>query len=223
MNKPDKSEDYVALSYLEYRTDPMDTFYTHPILGLISRMRLKSIQKKLSGFENKTILDAGCEAGYMSIKLSESGFNVIPFDICKNAIHDLKNKLNSTNHEKITDPIAADIICLPFKTKTVDAIVCSEAIQFLKSPQKFMGEFERILKKDGLLVISFGNHRNRKLFFPILHFIGFNTEAIDKTFPYQHSLEDLVSSGTDKLTVEQIDYVPTRLITFTTIIVFRKK
>lgn len=218
-----QSGDYTSLSYLEYHSDPMDPFYTHPLLGLISRMRLKNILKKISGLKGKTILDAGCEAGHLSIKLAEAGLNITPFDLCKDAIHDFKKKLKTRNNEKINDPMVADILHMPFKAETIDAIVCSEVIQFLESPRVFLGEFSRTLKKEGVLILSFGNHKNRKLFFPILHYLGFNTDAIDKTFPYQHSLEDFLSENGDTFTVEEIDYLPTRLITLNTIVVLRKK
>lgn len=55
-------------------------------------------------------------------------------------IHDLNN-----NHH------------LPFHDEEFDAVVCDLSIEYVTKPTELLGEINRILKKDGILTISFSN------------------------------------------------------------------
>ena len=219
----DRSKDYINLSHLEYSSDPMDPFYENFFIGIVSRMRLKKSVKKLSGLKDKIILDAGCEAGYQSLKLAEAGLNVIPLDVCGFAISDFKKKLEDSPNEKITTPMVADLYDIPLTDSSVNAVICSEVIQFIPSLKDMFKEFERVLKKDGILLISFGNQRNRRLFFPLLKIIGVDPKIIEKTFPHKHSIQDIIGYAGGNFLVEDVNLLPTRYFTLSTIVTLRKK
>ena len=218
-----ESKENLELSCLEYSSDPMDPFYKHPLLGLISRMRLKHILKKISGLEGKTILDAGCEAGYQSLKLAEAGLNVIPLDVCGFAISDFKKKLEDNPNEKIHTPMVADLYDIPLTDSSVNAVICSEVIQFIPSLKDMFKEFERVLKKDGILLISFGNQRNRRLFFPLLKVIGADPKIIEKTFPHKHSIQDIIATARRNFVIDEVNLLPSKYFTLSTIVTLRKK
>ena len=65
---------------LMYQVESMDEYYLRPLLGIPSRWRVKKILKELGNIKNKKILDVGCEAGYISIKLANKGAKVTAMD-----------------------------------------------------------------------------------------------------------------------------------------------
>lgn len=213
------------LSYLEYQSNSAESFYKHYFLGFLPRMRVNHIIKKLSEYQHKNnlVVDVGCEAGYMSIKLAEAGFNVVGFDVCKEAVSDFKKKTVCNPTCTITNPLLADAYSIPLKASTCDVIVCSEVIPLLHSLNQMFEEFARILKKDGLIVLSFGNQKNRRKLFPILKLAGMDVEAVDKTFPYAHSLKDISATTEKNFVIDEVDMFPSKLFTLNTIIVLRRK
>jgi ubiquinone/menaquinone biosynthesis C-methylase UbiE len=115
------------------------------------------------------------------------------------------------------------VYALPLKDSSFNAIICSEVIPLLPSLREMFAEFDRVLKKDGLLVLSFGNQKNRRRVFPFLRLAGMDIEAIDKTFPFEHHVEDVYSNMGDDFTVEEVDLFPNKYFTLNTIVVLRKR
>jgi len=218
-----ESNSYFELSNLEYKTNSAESFYSHNLLGFISRRRVDYLVSKLSSLNGKRVLDVGCEAGYVSFKLAEAGFSVYSLDVCKDAILDFKRKLDTKPSPLVVSPAVADAYHLPYRDSNFDAVVCSEVIPLLSSLKELFIEFARVLRKDGILVISFGNQKNRKLFFPILHAVGMNVEAIDKTFPCLHSPEDVASSKGENMLLEEVELFPFKYFNLNTIVVLRRK
>ena len=214
----------IELSRLEYQSNSAESFYKHYFLGSLPRMRVNHIIKKLSESQHKNnlILDVGCEAGYLSLKLAEKGFNVVGFDVCKEAVSDFQKRLEYSPTSKITNPLVADVYSIPLKKSTCDGIVCSEVLPLLPSINQMLRELSRILKKDGVIVLSFGNQKNRRKLFPLLKLAGMDVEAVDKTFPYMHSLEDIKQSMGENFAIEEIDLFPSKHFTLNTIVVLRK-
>src|SRR5215813_727034 len=50
-------------------------------------------------------------------------------------------------------PVAADGQALPFRDSSFDAVVCQLGLQFVPDPARGVGEFRRILRKDGRVAI----------------------------------------------------------------------
>ncbi len=50
-------------------------------------------------------------------------------------------------------PVAADGQALPFRDSSFDAVVCQLGLQFFPDPAKGLGEFRRVLRKDGSAAI----------------------------------------------------------------------
>jgi len=230
MNNPRKDlteselEKSKSLSYLEYEIDPMDDFYEHPILGVISRMRLNQILKKLRGFEDVVILDVGCEAGFLTMRLTDiKGATVVPFDICKYAISDFHKKIRDSNNNGILNPMVASTYYTPVKTNSVDVVVCSEVVQLLPSIEGMFEEFYRVLREGGTLVFTYGTQTNRRKFFPILKLFRMDTDTIEKTFGYHHTLEDIKSVIKDKFIIKETIMVPSRFFPIATILILESK
>lgn len=96
--------------------------------------------------ETMKILDIPCGAGAFSFRLLKHGKEVISADI---------ENLLRFDHDKFF--IADMDKPLPFSNKEFDAVVCIDGIEHLENPFSFIRECNRILKKDGKLIISTPN------------------------------------------------------------------
>jgi 2-polyprenyl-3-methyl-5-hydroxy-6-metoxy-1,4-benzoquinol methylase len=102
---------------------------------------------------SKTVLDAACGSGYGSAILSESGATkVVGIDNSSEAIEycekNYKNEnleFKKTNCEEIT------------LDTTFDVVVSFETIEHLKNQDNFLTEVKRVLKDDGIFIVSTPN------------------------------------------------------------------
>src|SRR3990172_7693294 len=78
---------------LEFLKEPMDDYYQHPLIGIPSRIRVKAIFKELGDISGKKLLDVGCEAGYITIKLAQKGAFVTGIDLIAEPIKTLRREL----------------------------------------------------------------------------------------------------------------------------------
>ena len=99
--------------------------------------------------EKLKILDVGCGTGLNSSKISKNNHDITGIDISENAIKEYKKKFKG----HVVDITKG----LPFKKNTFDLILCSEVIEHVKDTKFCLFEFNRILKKNGTLLISTPN------------------------------------------------------------------
>lgn len=96
-----------------------------------------------------TILDDGCGNGELGLELSKLGFT-IGIDPASRRIPEWKNTF------KITFLSAAGD-ALPLKDECIDVIVSQQVIEHVEDVDQYLNEAYRVLKKRGILVISFPN------------------------------------------------------------------
>jgi len=99
------------------------------------------------------ILDLGCGLGWGGSFLSPKGY-VIGLDIDKEAIREAKRRYASNSNVEF---ICADATNLPFRDKSLDTVVSIENIEHIKDQEKYIQTVYRVLKKDGILVLSTPN------------------------------------------------------------------
>jgi SAM-dependent methyltransferase len=103
---------------------------------------------------NKVVLDvasgAGHGADYMAKKGAKDVFGVDYSDL---AIKYSKNHYSKENLHFI----CSDATSLPFEDKFFDVIVSFETIEHIKNYKKFIKEVSRVLKKNGVLILSTPN------------------------------------------------------------------
>lgn len=109
---------------------------------------LESVISKFSGLPKGKILDLGCGDGDYSKRLKDLGFDVIAGDI------DLvrfkyKNEIEF-EHCDITKE-------LPFADNTFDYVLMAEVVEHLRNPYTVIPEINRIIKKNGSLILSTPN------------------------------------------------------------------
>lgn len=101
-----------------------------------------------------TVLDVACGSGYGSSYLVERGAKkVVGLDNSPEAIEYAKGTYGKTGVEFLI----ADAENLPFDSGTFDVVVSFETIEHLKNQEKCLQEIKRVLKEDGLAIISTPN------------------------------------------------------------------
>jgi O-antigen biosynthesis protein len=100
------------------------------------------------------VLDAACGTGYGSSFLVENGASkVTGIDNSHEAIQYCNNNYS---HSKL-DFKNADCTQLPFKDSTFDIVVSFETIEHLENTDKFLVETKRVLKNNGIFIVSTPN------------------------------------------------------------------
>lgn len=117
-------------------------FFQKPILKY-DDIQLQYILNFLPKNKNAFILDAGCGNGKYAFYLSNLGYNNI-FAV------DLFSKV-STNKFKYYQ---SSIDNLPFEDASFDFIYSNSVIYYLENPEDAIVEFNRVLKKGGILFLT---------------------------------------------------------------------
>jgi SAM-dependent methyltransferase len=98
----------------------------------------------------KHVLDAGCGVGYGSAFLGQSARSVVGIDVSEEAIDYALARYGGGNVEFVV----GDLQQLERGDAEFDAVVAFEVIEHLPHPDRFVAEARRVLKPDGVLVVS---------------------------------------------------------------------
>jgi len=131
-----------------YRTEENEKFYERAF---------DYITRVLTAKENDTILDVGCGACAHSIRLAKRGFSVMAVDCSEHVLEKAEVKLQNSG---IVDKIKLqqeNILSLSFADRTFDYVLCWGVLMHIPDIEKAISELDRVLKKDGIIVISEGN------------------------------------------------------------------
>ena len=118
--------------------------------------RYTAVQNLVNG---KIVLDAACGSGYGSKLLSDSAAKVYGLDLSYEAIEYAKDRYQNEKIEYLQGSVEA----LPFENASVDIVISFETIEHVdgQTQRKFLQEIHRVLKEDGILIMS---SPNKKLF-----------------------------------------------------------
>ncbi|HJS98196.1 MAG TPA: methyltransferase domain-containing protein [Terriglobales bacterium] len=121
------------------------------------------VGKCLAGIslEATTWLDAGCGTGTLARWLAEQGCKVEGVDASTEML-DVARKLTSQASKvlPVTFRQIETIEALPFPAKSFDGVLCSSVLEYVINPRACMGELGRVLRPNGLLVISVPSARS---------------------------------------------------------------
>ena len=97
------------------------------------------------------LLDVGCGVGTVTKELQKRGFEVVGGDFSDVAVQRCK--------EIGVQAIVCDVDAegLPFDTQTFDVVWCSEVLEHVFDPFFLLEEIRRVLKRDGVVLISIPN------------------------------------------------------------------
>lgn len=103
--------------------------------------------------KNKNVLDIASGTGYGSALLGETAASVTGVDVDADAI-EYANKNYASKNVKFVQGEGTKI---PIADDTFDVVVSYETIEHIKDYKTFMAEVKRVLKKDGLFILSTPN------------------------------------------------------------------
>ena len=103
--------------------------------------------------EDKVVLDVGSGVGYGSKILAEKAGSVLALDVAVEAIRYAGERYAGENIELVV----GDCHQLPLASDSMDVVVSFELIEHLQAQQAHLLEVSRVLKPDGLTVISTPN------------------------------------------------------------------
>jgi ubiquinone/menaquinone biosynthesis C-methylase UbiE len=218
----DKLRKSLAASLLGFEKEPMDSFYSHPLLGFYSRYRVRTVLKELGDVKGKRVVDVGCEAGYVSFELMRRGAQTISFDPCVSPLLKFKEKIGTGRYKNFIGLFQALAHAMPLKDETADFIVCTEVIQLTPYLDIIFSEFHRILKPGGRLVLTFPMEPHKKKFYPIAERLGLEVEYQKELTPYHYTLRDVRRACRDKLKVVKAYNLPISLFPLTALLVCLK-
>lgn len=122
------------------------------VLRILERMRLKKIIKFAQIKKDDVVLDLGCGEGFLiSLIPSSLPKRIVGIDISKIALEKAKETLKDKENVELQ---WGDAQNLNLPEESFDKIVCSEVLEHVPQPKKVMIEMHKVLKNNGLLVIS---------------------------------------------------------------------
>ncbi len=98
----------------------------------------------------RSVADVASGEGYGSALLASKASTVIGFDNAADAVAHARRKYG---HPRLRFEVA-DCTRLPLDDQSIEVVVSFETIEHIESPQGFLQECRRILKPDGMLIIS---------------------------------------------------------------------
>jgi ubiquinone/menaquinone biosynthesis C-methylase UbiE len=112
--------------------------------------RTKEVIKAIQKYQPKPnkILDLGTADGLMLSKIKDQ----FPKSNCLGI--EYSQELIKTNQDKRIKIIQGNVLNLPFKKPQFEVIIAAAIIEHLKQPQKLIKESRRILKKNGVLILT---------------------------------------------------------------------
>lgn len=149
------SYEEMAEYYFKYvDTKPFNAYYERPAtISLLPQVR------------GKKILDAGCAAGWYTKWLLDKGASVIALDFSPNMIKMTKKRVGNSA-KVIRDDLNEPLNFI--EDESIDIILSSLTLHYIKNWNLVMSEFNRILNSDGELIISIHH--------PFMDFRVFNRE-----------------------------------------------
>ncbi len=121
--------------------------------------------------EGKRVLDGACGTGYGSAILGEVATEVQGVDLGRDAVEYAKNTY-ANNRIHFSKNLVERT---PFEDSSFDVIVSFETIEHTLSPRAAVREFARVLKNDGVVVLSIPNNWG----YTAYHFFDFNLETLN--------------------------------------------
>jgi 2-polyprenyl-3-methyl-5-hydroxy-6-metoxy-1,4-benzoquinol methylase len=143
--------------------------------------KLRTIDFFLTPQINDTVLDVGCGSGVISNYLALKAKFVYGIDGNKLAIDFARNNIIKDNiqflHTLVNNNLNLD--------QVIDKIYCFELIEHIYFSQgiEMLNSFNKILKKDGLVLITTPNYRS---FWPLIEFVMDTLNLAPKMMNSQH-------------------------------------
>jgi ubiquinone/menaquinone biosynthesis C-methylase UbiE len=117
------------------------------------RRRYELFKSLLSLKDNDMFCEVGSGGGQALEIIKKSKVSYYPVDLSQKNLKTIANDAQS-----MVFPAFADIYALPFKDNSFNKMVVSEVLEHLENPGQALAEIYRVLKADGIALISVPNN-----------------------------------------------------------------
>lgn len=115
--------------------------------------RLKYKILSITNIKDKIVADLGCGTGFVSMALANEAGIVFSIDNSINMLKELKTTALKRDYKNIY-PIKSSLDNIALFDESLDAVFINMALHHIKDAKKAINEMYRILKKDGVVIIS---------------------------------------------------------------------
>ena len=115
--------------------------------------RLKYKLLSLTNIKDKVVADLGCGTGFVSLALSNEASIVFSVDNSSNMLKQLKRNASDKDYKNLY-LIKSSLDNLSLFDESVDVVFINMALHHIKDAKKAISEMHRVLKKDGVVIIS---------------------------------------------------------------------
>jgi SAM-dependent methyltransferase len=179
--------------------DPLHYYY-RPLTARLYRARLALVGRLLGPGPFDALLDAGYGSGIFLPELARRANRVVGIDV-----HDEPEQVRAS-----LAPFGVDaelhtgsVLELPFDSGSFDAVVCASVLEHLRDLDRALGEFRRVLRAHGVVVLGFPvRNPVTDVFFRVF---GYDPREIH---PSSHSDILSASERAAGLRVEQVARLP---------------
>ena len=196
--------------------DP-DTYHesSNRIVSWVERRRVKTLLSMLKAGPEHSVLEVGVGAGNILARVrakSRAGIDLSGFLLTKARLRlHPEDVLIEGDAEKLTDH---------FPPASFDRVFCSEVLEHVQHPDRVLGQMARVVKPDGIVVVSVPNERTINRIKNILKSLG----VFRLLFPHMadhmedewhvHVFDEALLRGLAEkdFTVKRMAYVPSPLL-----------
>lgn len=115
--------------------------------------RLKYKILSITNIKDKVVADLGCGTGFVSLALANEASIVFSVDNSRNMLKQLKINVADKSYKNLY-LIKSSLDSLSLFDESVDVIFINMALHHIKDAKKAISEMHRVLKKDGIVIIS---------------------------------------------------------------------
>lgn len=115
--------------------------------------RLKYKILSITNIKDKIVADLGCGTGFVSLALANEASIVFSVDNSINMLKELKTTAIKRDYKNIY-PIKSSLDNLALFDESLNAVFINMALHHIKDAKKAIDEMHRVLKQDGVVIIS---------------------------------------------------------------------
>lgn len=126
----------------------------------ISTAKLSIDLRLVRQISHARVLDVGCGDGRHALAAAGDGARVVGLDYDRAELAKARRRCRSS----LVTFIAADAACLPFRTASFDAVICTETLEHLPDDVAALDDLSRVLGPTGLLLGAVPSHFTEMLY-----------------------------------------------------------
>jgi 2-polyprenyl-3-methyl-5-hydroxy-6-metoxy-1,4-benzoquinol methylase len=111
--------------------------------------RLEALVRLLAPGPGERVLDVGCGSGWLAARCRTGGAGVWALDLARTGVAAARRRFPGAARYQV-----GDVYHLPFKAGVFDAVVLSEVLEHLETPDTGLAEVKRVLRPGGRMLVS---------------------------------------------------------------------